>query len=131
MSESIELSTMLPVRAKRLYEAWLNAEEHAAFTGDPATCEPVVGGHFTAGGDYISGTNVVLEPYRRIVQRWRTTEFPEGSPDSLLEVLLEELQDGTRLILRHSNLPAGQGEMYRQGWQQYYLEPLRAYFASA
>jgi activator of HSP90 ATPase len=128
--ESFEVSTFLPAPPWRVYEAWLDGTEHGLFTGGPATGEPAVGGAFTAWDGYIQGRNLALEPYCRIVQAWRTTEFPAGSPDSCLEVLLDAEEAGTRLTLRHSEIPEGQGEEYKQGWLDYYFEPMREYFAS-
>ncbi len=71
----------------------------------------------------------VLEPNHRIVQSWRTTEFPPESPDSRLELILEEVEGGTKLTLRHSNIPEGQGQMYKDGWVEWYFEPMQAYFS--
>jgi uncharacterized protein YndB with AHSA1/START domain len=93
-TESFELSVELPVTAKRLYKAWLNGKEHSAFTGARATVVPKVGGRHTAWDGYIEGVTLELEPHRRIVQSWRTSEFPEGSEDSRLELLLEETSGG-------------------------------------
>lgn len=127
-TESFEIWTVVPASPEAIYEAWLDAVAHSAFTGEPATTEAAVGGRFTAFGDYIEGTNRELEPGRRIVQSWRTTEFSDDDPDSLLEVLLEPLDEGTRLVLRHSNVPEGQGKQYEGGWQEHYFEPLKEYF---
>ena len=87
--EAIEISTILAAEPQRIYDGWLSGEGHSAFTSSSATVDPVPGGRFTAFEGYIEGTNVELEPPRRIVQRWRTTEFPPGAEDSLLTVLLE------------------------------------------
>lgn len=131
MPESIRVSTTLPVTPKRLYTAWLNAKEHSAFTGGgKATCSPRIGGKFTAWDGYISGTNQALEPYKRILQAWRTTEFPHEAPDSSLEVLLEEVRGSTKITVVHTNIPDGQGESYKQGWLDYYFEPMKEYFTS-
>jgi activator of HSP90 ATPase len=130
MLEKIELSTILPVGPEKLYRAWLDSAEHTAFTGGAAIIEPQVGGAFSAWDGYIQGVTLVLEPYRRIVQTWRTTEFPEASADSRLEVLLEEVEAGTKLTLIHSEIPAGQGEDYRQGWVENYFNPMEEYFSS-
>lgn len=126
--EELEVSAVLPATAERIYEAWLDGEEHGAFTVGKATCEPRVGGKFTAWDGYILGTTVELAPHRRIVQAWRTTDFPDESPDSRLEVLLEEAEGGTRITLRHSGIPEGQGAGYRDGWEQYYFAPMQDYF---
>ena len=128
MSDSLKLSTTLAAAPQRVYRAWLDGSEHAAFTGGAAKVDPRVGGSFTAWDGYIHGTTLELEPERRIVQAWRTTEFPDDSPDSRLVVLLEAVPEGTRLTLLHTRVPAGQGEGYRQGWEDYYFAPMREYF---
>lgn len=130
MAESFEVSTFIPgVSAERVYRAWLDSREHGNFTGGEAVIEPVVGGRFTAWDGYIQGTTIDLDPGRRIVQAWRTTEFPPGSPDSRLEVVFEEAGDGTRVTLLHTEIPDGQGEDYRRGWDEHYFQPMRVYFA--
>jgi activator of HSP90 ATPase len=129
IEHSFEISATFPVSAEKLYLAWLDSKAHSAFTGGKAKIQPKVGGKFTAWDEYILGTTIELEPYRRIVQSWRTTEFPQDSPDSRLEILFEEVAEGTKLTLKHSRLPRGQAEMYRQGWIDYYFEPMKTYFS--
>ena len=130
MSEKLSMSTVLAATPQRVFRAWLDSREHGAFTGGAAEIDARVGGRFSAWDGYIEGTTLELEPPRRIVQFWRTTEFPEGSPDSRLEVLLEEVPEGARLTLVHTEIPDGQSESYRQGWEDYYFAPMRKYFRS-
>jgi uncharacterized protein YndB with AHSA1/START domain len=127
MTDSIRVSAVIPAPPRRIYEAWLDPRQHSAMTGSRATADTA--GRFTAWDGYISGTTIVKEPPRRIVQGWRTSEFPAGSPDSRLEVLLEKVNGGTRVTLVHTEIPTGQGSSYEGGWHQFYLAPMRAYFA--
>jgi uncharacterized protein YndB with AHSA1/START domain len=127
--DALELVAVLPVSPQRIYEAWLDAREHSAFTGSKATIDPVIGGAHSAWDGYITGQNLVLEPGRRIVQSWRSTEFPDDHDPSRLELLLETHEGGTRLTLRHSEIPEGQGAQYEDGWKEHYLEPMADYFA--
>jgi activator of HSP90 ATPase len=129
VAESIHLSYVFPTTPQRLYEAWLDGAEHTAFTRSPATVDPTVGGRFTAWDGYIQGTN--LEPYRRIVQAWRTWDFPKESPDSKLEILLEEAEGGAKITLQHTTLPDGQGRGYYEGWVEYYFRRMKEYFSAA
>ena len=128
-TDSILLSRILPASPARIYAAWLDATEHAAMTGSPATVESAeVGGRFTAWDGYIDGSFVTLEPGVRIVQSWRSDDFPADALDSLLEVRLEPAPGGTRVTLRHGDLPAGQGPALLEGWEEFYLEPMARYF---
>lgn len=129
--EKIRLVAEYSVSPQSIYEAYLDSEEHSAFTGSSASVEGRVGGEMTAWDGYISGVILELEPYDRIVQSWRTTEFPEGSNDSRLEILLVAIDNGTSVTLLHSDIPDGQGEMYGEGWEDYYFKPMRAYFEGA
>jgi uncharacterized protein YndB with AHSA1/START domain len=128
MSESIKVSARFPVRPERLYRAWLDSTEHGRFTGGGADIEPVVGGRFMSWDDYMTGMLLQLDPGRRIVMTWRTTEFPETAPDSRLEVLFEAEGDGTRLTLIHTDIPQGEGDKCEDGWIDYYFEPMQRYF---
>jgi uncharacterized protein YndB with AHSA1/START domain len=131
MTESFEISTFIPgVSAERIYRAWLDSQEHGDFSGGEAEITPEVGGQFTAWDSYIQGTTLELEPNRRIVQAWRTTEFPPGSPNSRLEILLDGEQGGTRVTLIHSEIPDGQGDDYCRGWDEHYFRPMQAYFTT-
>jgi len=131
MLEKIQTSTVLPSTPEHVYQAWLDSAEHAAFTGSPAQIDPTVGGRFSAWDGYIEGSNLILEPFQRIVQAWRTSEFPADSADSRLEVLLEAAKGGTRITLIHTEIPEGQGQDYLKGWEEFYFEPMQKYFAKA
>ena len=115
-----------------VYEAFVDPSKHAAFTRSTATGDPVEGGAFTAWDGYIAGRHERLVPGARIVQLWRTTEFPSGHPDSRLELELRPESDNkTRLRLTHSGVPRDQAKSYEKGWVEHYWEPLREYLRDA
>ena len=128
-TDAFRLTTLVSALPERVYSAWLDSGAHTAFTGGPAKIDPTIGGKFTAWDGYIQGRTVELLQGRRIVQIWRTTEFPAGSADSRLEVQFEGAEGGTRITILHSNIPLGQGERYKAGWNDHYFLPMRDYFA--
>jgi len=129
MENEFTLSAVLPASPTAIYRAWLSSEGHAAMTGNPARVEAGLGGTFTAWDGYIWGKTLELEPNRRIVQAWRTSEFPEESPDSRVEILLEPVNGDTKITVIHTQIPEGQAESYKQGWEEFYFAPMRAYFS--
>lgn len=126
--ESLKMSITLPVKADKLYKAWLTSKDHAAFTGADAKASTKVGGKFTAWDGYISGKNVELKANKKIVQTWRTSEFPEDAPDSTLEITFEEKSGKTKLSLYHYDLQKGDAKKYKDGWRDFYFEPMKQYF---
>jgi uncharacterized protein YndB with AHSA1/START domain len=126
--ESLSLSELIPATGEDIYSAWLSSAEHTAFTGNAASIDPVVGGRHSTFNGYAQGSIVDLQPPQRIVQTWRTTDFPQGAPDSRLEITLEPTVGGTMVTLLQTDIPEGQSDNYRDGWVKYYLEPLKTYF---
>ena len=84
-------------------------------------------GKFTAWDGYIHGVSLPLEPYQRIRQRWRTTEFAGDAADSKLDVRLAAINGGTRLTLVQTEIPAGLGKNYKRHWLEHYFAPMTEY----
>lgn len=128
--EKLKLKVTLPAAPQTIYDAWLSAKEHSAFTGGKATASAKVKGRFSAWDKYITGYNLELKPGKKIVQSWRTTEFPDTAPNSVLEVKLVKKTGGkTELTLTQTHLPKGHSKKYKSGWKESYFEPMKAYFA--
>ena len=130
MADAFQLEMIVPAEPPRVFSAWLDAKEHAAFTGGgEAVVEPWTGGRFIAWDGYIHGILLGVDQGRRVVQTWRTSEFPPDARDSRLVVEFEAARGGTRVILRHTDLPPSQAKRYEKGWVEHYLKPLARYFA--
>jgi activator of HSP90 ATPase len=125
---TITQKVVVSATPEEVYDAYTNAKKHAEFTGSKATNNPVVGGKFTAWDGYISGKNLELEKGKRIVQEWVTTDWPEGYPPSKLELTLREVNGKTEITMVHSDVPAEQENDLKQGWADFYWEPLKNYF---
>ncbi len=114
-------------RPSRVFDAYLDAKSHAAFTGAPARIDATPGVAFSVWDGYITGTNLEIERPGRIVQAWRTTEFPDEHADSRLELLLTPDGTGTLLRLVQTGLPVDQVASYEQGWHDHYWSPMREF----
>ncbi len=123
------VSTLLNAKPESIFKAWLSSTEQTAMTGGEANVSDQANTTFTAWDNYISGVNLILEPYKRIVQLWRTTEFEAGESDSQIEILLTEKESKTIHTKIHANLPDSKdSERYKKGWEDHYFAPMRTYF---
>lgn len=128
MTEKLKMSTTIPTTPDAIYESWLDSKKHSEMTGSEAKVDAIIGGKFTAWDDYIQGKTIELDPGRRIVQEWRTTDFPSDSPNSIVEIILEKVEKGTKITLIHTEIPEGQKDDYKQGWKDFYFNPMKAHF---
>jgi len=124
-TETIRQRVLIPTAPADVYEAFIDAKKHSKFTGSKATSDPKVGGKFTAWDGYIIGKNLELQPAKRIVQEWQTTDWPEGQPPSRLELSFKKAAAGTEITMVHSGVPADQAADVAQGWIDFYWKPLK------
>lgn len=117
------------VRPQQVYDALMTSKGHSDATGGAAKITAKPGGKFSAWDGYIFGENVELVKGKKIVQKWRTTEWPAGADDSILEIVLSATPKGAKLAMTHKNVPAEQAASYAQGWKDFYWKPLKEYFA--
>jgi uncharacterized protein YndB with AHSA1/START domain len=130
MPDSFQLEMIVAAEPQRVFSAWMDSREHAAFTGGgEAVVEPWAGGRFIAWDGYIHGILLGVDEGRRIVQTWRTVEFPPESRDSRVVVEFDPVRGGTRVVVRHSDLPPSHVKKYEKGWTEHYLKALARYFA--
>lgn len=128
MKNGYKISAVIPATPAEIYKAWLSTKGHTAMTGSTAKVDGRIGGKFTAWDGYIFGSTLELIADQFIVQAWRTSEFPDEAPDSLVEISLKEVKGGTKITLSHTQIPEGQEDSYRQGWDDFYFTPMLAYF---
>jgi len=127
MSENLSLSHVIPTTPQRIFEAWLSSDEHSKMTGAVASIQ---GDQFTAWDGYIAGKTLETRPFERIVQTWRTNEFPDGAGDSDLVISFKPADGGTEVTLEQTNIPDGQREGYEAGWRDFYFTPMTEYFGT-
>jgi len=114
-----------------IFELMMDSRRHARFTGEPARVPRRAGASFSAYSGYITGVNVEIIPNRRIVQAWRGSDWPKGAY-SIVTFQLASLAGGrTRLTFTQHGVPRGQLRSIRQGWTDYYWEPMKAAIAEA
>ena len=127
MTLNFVVSVEIPAKKEQVYVAWLNSKKHSAMTGEVAIASDKIGENFQAWNDYIFGVNLELVPFTKIVQSWRNVNFDENDEDSRLEVCLEDKGEFTKITLTHTNVPEKEFGV-KQGWIDYYFEPMQCYF---
>ena len=129
MPYNFTLTTLIPASPQEIYDAWLDSVTHSEMTGSGASMSDEIGAEVSAHDGYITGSNLELVPGKRIMQSWRTTQFDDEHEDSIVTVTLEDADTGALLTLVHTNVPDDQTSYEQGGWEEYYFEPMKAYFS--
>src|SRR3989337_3519872 len=125
---TLRQNAVIPAPPSQVYDAFVDSKKHSEFTGSKATGKPIVGSKFTAWDDYIMGKYLEIEKGKRLVQEWTTTDWPDGYPPSRLGLTFTEHEEGTEVALVQHDVPVEQAEEIKQGWIDFYWEPLKDYF---
>jgi len=124
----IRQKAIIPAATSQVYEAFVDSKKHTEFTGSKATGKPIVGNKFTAWDGYIMGKYIEIEKGKRLVQEWMTTDWPHGYAPSKLELTFTDRGEDTEVALLQHDIPVEQADELKQGWIDFYWEPLKNYF---
>jgi activator of HSP90 ATPase len=126
----IRQSVVLPAPGKRLFEMFVSADLHAAFTGLPVTIGEKPGSPFSAFNGALSGTILETLKPALLVQSWRSVSFRDADPDSTLILHFDDHDRGGVIDLIHLDVPEHDYEGVTNGWDKYYWTPWRKYLES-
>lgn len=122
----IEQLVLIKASPHEVYEAFMDSKKHSKFTESKAKISREIGGNFTIFEGALEGKNLELIQDKKIVQSWRSNE--EGWPKthySTITIELESIKEGTRLIFKQTDVPLSSYESVKEGWNEYYWEPLK------
>ena len=132
-AEAIHQEIAFEATPARIYRALTDAKEFSAATkfsmvpkAAPAQIATAVGGEFVLFDGHILGRHIELVANQRLVQAWRTADWPAGI-FSIARFELRPRGAGTTMVFDHTGFPAGQGQHLAEGWHANYWEPLKKY----
>ncbi len=125
----VECSVLIEAGPEVVFRYFTDPRKIIAWMGSEAMLNPVPGGAYRVSlpiGYTIVGEFEAVDPPQRVVFSWgwdhEETLVPPGA--SRVEVDLEPVEDGTRVLLRHTKLGPESAAQHTIGWV-HYLERLR------
>ena len=129
MTQTIRQTVTLDATPHEIFEALLDSRKHAAFTGAGAKISRKIGGRFSVWDGYATGKTLQLKKDALIVQSWRTADFEESDPDSEVTFKISKKEKKAQISFVQKNVPDEQVEDLKQGWKDFYWEPLKKFLA--
>lgn len=122
-SEQINKEIYIECRPETLFSFFTDPDKLVRWMGSHVLLEPRIGGKYRIdvnGSDIAMGEYVEIVPFEKIVMTWgweKSKIVPPGS--STLEFRLIPKDNGTVLLLTHSDLPVQEIASHQQGWSHY------------
>jgi activator of HSP90 ATPase len=129
-TKTIEHKVHIRADPKEVYDALVNSKRHSKFTGASAKIGSKPGSAFTCYGNYISGVTLDLVPGRRVVQAWRSRNWPPGHFSIVTFALSRKGKGQTELRFTQIGVPAGDYPEKNKGWRTHYWEPMKKFLES-
>lgn len=117
--------------AEEMYQTFTDPQRLAAFTRAPPRvfegAKP--GAKFAIFDGNVTGEFVSLESPKKIVQKWRLAQWPEGHMSSQ-EIVFDQndVDRVTNMRVTWTGVPVGQEEVVRRNWEGYYVRSIKQTF---
>ncbi|MEO6220839.1 MAG: SRPBCC domain-containing protein [Ginsengibacter sp.] len=109
-----------------VYTALTNAKEVAAWSGSPAKMNAKPASAFSLWEGSIHGKNVTVSR-KKIVQQWKEKGWDNYTTVSFI---ISEAKGITTVELIHEGIPDTSFKSIKNGWDEYYMLPLKAHVES-
>jgi activator of HSP90 ATPase len=106
-----------------VFDALTDTAHVRGWSGDEAKMNGQTGSRFSLWNGSIFGINIEVTP-KRIIQDWKENTWDKFSK---VTIYLHEKDDHTELELIHEQIPDGSVASIDNGWDDYYLRPLKMY----
>lgn len=121
---SLEVSVHIAAQPETVFPYFTDPARYVQWMGIDADLEPVPGGAYRVrmrDGVETAGRFLEIDPPRRLVFTWGWTQDQAVPPGSTrVVVTLEPEAGGTRVVLRHHDLPDDeQRQHHTAGWTMY------------
>lgn len=123
-TENIYQVIELAATPAKVFETLLDQDAHEAFTGKEALIQPHDGGAFSLCNQNQSGYFLHIVQNKRLVMSWTHKKLPAGHYTTVDMRLSKSESGGTRLILNHLGVPAGDDGWVTEAWTKSYWTPL-------
>jgi len=120
----LEVSVHIAAQPETVFPYFTDPARFVQWMGSRATLEPVPGGAYRVSmrdGVEAAGEFVEVDPPRRLVFTWGwTRDHAVAAGTTRVVVTFEAEEGGTRLVLRHYDLPDEEQRVHhRKGWELY------------
>ena len=121
---SIKQTYLISSTPEKVWKALTNPKDIEAWGAGPAEMDDKVGTNFSLWDGDIFGKNIKVEKNKLLVQEWFGGKWLRPS---IATFKITKKGNNTQVELKHEGIPEKDYENIKEGWKEYYMEPLKAY----
>jgi len=123
ISQRVSLSAPVDM----IFQTFLDKDRLAVFTQSASEIDPRVGGAFSLFSGNVTGIFTEIIPQKKITQKWRFRDWKDGVYSTV--TLTFDAEGGkTNIALQHENVPSGDLDRTKEGWNRFYWNNFRNIF---
>ena len=126
-TKTIKQKVKFDVSPNDVFDALMDSRKHSQFTESSARISRQVGGRISVYDGYIEGTNLEIVPDKKIVQKWRASDWPKGH-FSVAKFELKKKGRGSELMFTQESVPVEQYKAISDGWHEHYWNKMKEFF---
>lgn len=120
--KSLKKTYVINAPIEKVWDALVNPSTINKWGGGPVKMSPEENFQFEFWGGDIFGTNTKVVKNKLLEQDWYGGKWEKPSK---VKFELSEEEGKTKLILIHDDLPDDEADDFDQGWDDYYLGPIK------
>jgi activator of HSP90 ATPase len=117
----------MDAKPEEVWDALVNSETIEIWSKDEAKMKAEVGAEWMLWGGQMFGTNLEVEPLKKLVQAWCYEEWDKDKP-SKVTITLKQKGRKTIVELLHEDVPEKSLKSITEGWNTYYLGAIKEMF---
>jgi len=129
-TKTIRQTAIFKASLHEVYEALMDSKKHSEFSGEDAKMSRKVGGKISAYSGYVDGKNLKLVADKKIVQKWRGSDWPERHY-SIATFEMKKIPGGTKLTFVQTDVPEEFCKDISDGWKEHYWEKMKRMFETS
>lgn len=130
-TRDIRQEVIIPASPTEVFDAWMDRKTHGEMIGADVKIDPKIGGTFDIWDGYAIGETLELDPKNlKIVQSWRDESWPEDHYSKISLIFKSHDDNKTTLIFTQIGIPAEHAGDIKEGWEDYYWQPMKDYFGN-
>ncbi len=125
----LAMSATVNASPSEVFKALTDSKSIRSWSGQKGKVEASIGGKFEMFDGWVKGKVLAYQKGKTFSCTWHTADWDNDVRPSIVRVTLSRAKSGTKISLKHSDLPNAQSRKEHQGgWTEFVFEPLKEFF---